>query len=252
MFEQSLMGVGKKQQKSWTLGAAVCLQTAMVGAGLMVPLVNPELLPDVALTSLFFEPSPPPPAGAKASEMRVAQAPQTRQSADGRMFEPPRVPAAVHRFVDAPEPEAQGTGVEGGVGSGVPGGSPDGVIGSFLRSLEGPPPPPERPAAQELRRESAPVRIRVGGEVQDALLVHRVMPVYPAIAKQTRTQGVVILTAVISREGRIAQLQVVSGNVLLVQAAIDAVKQWRYRPTMLNGEPVEVLTSIQVNFTLTQ
>jgi protein TonB len=252
MFEQSLMEVGKKKQKSWTLGVAVCLQTAMVGAGLMVPLVSPELLPDVVLTSLLMEPSPPPPAAAKAQEFRAAAAAQTRQVASGRVFEPARMPAVVRTFVDEPERAFAPAGVPWGIPQGLADGMRDGVVGSLLHGIEEARPPAERPATQEARKETAPVRIRVGGEVQDALLVHRIVPAYPSIAKQTRTQGTVVLTAVISREGRVAQLQVISGNVLLVQAAVDAVKQWRYRPTMLNGEPVEVLTTIEVNFRLTQ
>ena len=76
------------------------------------------------------------------------------------------------------------------------------------------------------------------------------LPVYPAIARITRTQGVVVLEALITREGAVDSLRVISGHQLLIQAALDAVRQWRYRPTLLNGEPVEVITTITVTFTL--
>src|SRR5438445_13876654 len=79
-------------------------------------------------------------------------------------------------------------------------------------------------------------------------LVHRVQPEYPPLAVQTRTQGQVVLRAVITREGTIENLQVVSGHPLLVRAALEAVRQWRYRPYVLNGEPVEVETQVTVNF----
>lgn len=82
-------------------------------------------------------------------------------------------------------------------------------------------------------------------------LIHRVQPEYPQLARQARIQGTVVLRAIISREGRIENLQVLSGHPLLVPAALDAVRQWRYRPYSLNDEPVEVETQITVNFTLT-
>ncbi|MEN6535929.1 MAG: energy transducer TonB, partial [Bryobacteraceae bacterium] len=97
-----------------------------------------------------------------------------------------------------------------------------------------------------------PQRIRVGGNVQQAKLVRQPRPVYPPLARQARIQGQVRLAAVISRDGTIQELQVVAGHPLLIQAALDAVKQWVYQPTLLNGEPVEVFTQIDVNFTLSQ
>ena len=82
------------------------------------------------------------------------------------------------------------------------------------------------------------------------MLIYQVKPVYPQIAKLTRTQGVVVLEAVISKDGTIDSLRVISGHQLLTQAALDAVRQWKYRPTMLNSEPVEVITTVTVTFTL--
>ena len=80
--------------------------------------------------------------------------------------------------------------------------------------------------------------------------MNKVQPLYPALAKQARIQGTVRLQAVIAKDGSVVELQVISGHPLLVQAALDAVRQWRYRPTLLNGEPVEVVTTIDVVFTL--
>jgi TonB family protein len=95
------------------------------------------------------------------------------------------------------------------------------------------------------------MRIRIGGNVQMSKLVHKVTPVYPPVAKAAGVQGTVVLHAIIATDGTIEQLSLVSGNPLLVRAAIDAVKDWRYEPTLLNGEPVEVDTTIQVVFSLT-
>ena len=111
---------------------------------------------------------------------------------------------------------------------------------TFLVALPPPPPPPP------------PQRVRVGGNVQAANLLSQVKPVYPPLAKQARIQGVVVLEAIISKEGTIDNLKVITGHPLLIQAAIDAVKQWKYKPTQLNGEPVEVVTTITVNFAFSQ
>jgi len=97
-----------------------------------------------------------------------------------------------------------------------------------------------------------PKRVTVGGNVQAARLVNRVQPLYPPLARQTRISGTVKLHAIIGKNGAVEQLQVVSGHPLLVQSALDAVRQWRYQPTLLNGDPVEVDTEIDVIFSLAQ
>ena len=95
-------------------------------------------------------------------------------------------------------------------------------------------------------------QIRVGGNIQAANLIRRVTPVYPPVAKAARIQGIVRFTATIAKNGTIQNLQVISGQPVLVPAAAEAVKQWVYRPVLLNGEPVEVITQIEVNFDLNQ
>jgi TonB family protein len=96
----------------------------------------------------------------------------------------------------------------------------------------------------------APERIRVGNMVQERNLITRVDPVYPPLAMQARIQGVVRFNVVIGKDGRVSNVTLVSGHPLLVTAARDAVRQWVYKPTLLNGEPVEVVTQVDVNFTL--
>ncbi len=88
--------------------------------------------------------------------------------------------------------------------------------------------------------------------LDEGMLLSRIEPRYPPMARATRTQGEVVMAAMIGRDGRIEGLRVVSGHPMLVQAALDAVSQWRYRPYMLNGQPVEVDTTISVKFTLRQ
>jgi protein TonB len=134
------------------------------------------------------------------------------------------------------------------VTTGVPGGIP-GVGGLGNLGVAPPPPPPPPPVkAVETRKEP----LRVGGNVQAANLIRRVTPQYPALAKSARIQGTVRFTAIIGKDGTIQNLQLVSGHPMLVPAATEAVKQWVYKPTLLNGEPVEVITQIDVNFTLSQ
>jgi protein TonB len=118
---------------------------------------------------------------------------------------------------------------------------PGGVVSQLL--------PTERPAAaRPAQIEKRPVKMSEG--VLEAQLITRIEPRYPTIAVQTKKEGTVVLHALISRDGRITSLEVVSGSPLLIGAALEAVQQWRYRPTMLNGEPVEVETTITVVFRL--
>lgn len=140
-----------------------------------------------------------------------------------------------------------GSGISGvgGIPDGVPFGVPDGVLTGERRPVPPPPPPPEAPP-----KPAIPEVIRVSEGVQAARLIHKVAPVYPSIAKQAGVSGVVKIEAIIARDGTIRKLEVHSGHPLLIKPAMDAVKQWRYRPTILNGEPVEVLTQVEVRFVL--
>ena len=144
---------------------------------------------------------------------------------------------------DEPEPPPQvSAGVVGGVPGGMPGGTLGGVLGSIIAGAAAPPPPPPKP--------TTPKRIRVGGQVESARLIFQPKPEYPPLAKMARIQGTVRLEAIISKDGTIQDLKMISGHPLLVKSAIEAVSRWRYQPTLLNGEPVEVVTEIDVNFTL--
>jgi protein TonB len=152
---------------------------------------------------------------------------------------PTKIPQKVQMIKEdeAPPPS---TGVVGGVPGGVPGGQMGGVIGGIISST---------PVA--VPKMATPTRIRVSQGVTAGMKIHDVTPQYPQMAKIARVQGPVVLAAVIGKDGAIQNLRVVStASPLLNQAALDAVKQWKYRPYILNGEPVEVDTTITVNFTL--
>jgi TonB family protein len=134
-------------------------------------------------------------------------------------------------------------GVIGGTVSGITTGVPGGVLGGAIRSVPAEMPPPPPPA-------NGVKRLHVGANVQRARLVSQPRPIYPPLAKQARVSGVVQLQALIGTDGGIINLTVISGHPLLIPSALEAVRQWRYQPTLLNGEPVEVVTQIDVNFTL--
>ena len=167
---------------------------------------------------------------------------------DGRkLIAPVAIPKQISSIVEAtPAPDIGVVGSTGGAnGSGAPG-----VIGSILGSV--PQAPATPPAEAQPKNQSTRKPVPLGGRVAEANLIRRVMPVYPPLARSARVQGTVEFTALISKEGNIENLQLVHGHPLLVNAAKEAVLQWKYRPTTLNGEAVEVITDIVVNFTLAQ
>ncbi|HMD98839.1 MAG TPA: TonB family protein [Terriglobia bacterium] len=144
----------------------------------------------------------------------------------------------------APPPTVPKAAVGGVPGGGASAGVIGGIIGGVIGAAA-PPPPPYPKAA-------TPKRIRVGGTVEQARLVSQTKPEYPPLAKTARIQGTVKLEAVIDKDGTIEDLKVLSGHPLLVEAALDAVQHWRYQPTVLNGDPVEVVTEVDVNFSFDQ
>jgi len=147
---------------------------------------------------------------------------------------PVEAPKEIKPEPAAPPPSM--SGVVGGVAGGIPGGSVGGVVGGIPQ----PPPPPPPP--------SAPVR--VGGDIKEPKKVADKKPVYPPIAQQAKIQGIVIIEATIAKDGSIKDAKVLRGVPLLNDAALEAVRQWKFTPTMLNGVPVEVVMTVTVNFTL--
>ena len=123
------------------------------------------------------------------------------------------------------------------------------VTALAVKLLRIPSAPPRRPPPP---KAATPKRIRVGGQVESAKLIFKPQPEYPPLAKMARIQGTVRLEAIISKDGTIQDLKVIQGHPLLVKAALEAVQRWRYQPTLLNGEPVEVVTEIDVNYTLAE
>ncbi|MBI4873528.1 MAG: energy transducer TonB [Acidobacteria bacterium] len=252
MFEQTFIEGTGRTRKTWTVFVSFTVQCLLIGVAILIPLIYTDSLPRTQLTSFLVAPPPPPPPPPPpaAAPVKVVKT-IPRQFDAGRLMAPKVIPKeiAMIKEEELPPPMAGGAGVVGGIPGGVPGGSPGGVIGGIISSVPVAAPPPP-PPVKEAPKPVAPQRIRVGGNVQQARLVNQPKPVYPPLAKQARIQGVVRFNAIIGRDGSIMNLQVVSGHPLLVPSALEAVRQWKYQPTLLNGEPVEVVTQIDVNFTL--
>jgi periplasmic protein TonB len=223
-------------------------QVVVVGLTVLFPILRPEgILPGrmahVIAAPLGFTREPEPQRQQSTSRPTVA-----RTSANVFVVpvfrQPANVPTGI--LLDESEPPATlSTGLGGAVIPGAIDGVPwaTGTATGLVPKL----PPPK--AAQPTATAPTP-RVKVGGVVQAAKIMRQLTPVYPPAARQARISGTVRIEAVIGRDGIIQSLQVMSGHPWLAQAALDAVRQWIYRPTLLNGEPVEVLTQIDVNFKL--
>jgi protein TonB len=242
MFEDSLLESGGriKTKRGRTTTFAIILEVALIGLMVLMPLIFTEALPKQQLmTFLVAPPPPPPPPPPAAAPVHVVKQIQT-DIVNGALRTPTKIPQKVQMIKeDEAPPSMASAGVVGGVPGGIPGGQMGGVIGGIISST---------PVA--VPKVATPQRVRVSQGVSSGLLIRRVQPNYPPLARQARIQGTVILHAVISKDGSITGLQLVSGHPMLAPAAIEAVKQWKYKPYLLNGEPVEVDTEVQVNFTL--
>lgn len=250
MFEQTFVEGTGKTKTPLTVMLSFLFQIGLIGIAILIPLIYTDQLPSAQLTSFFVAPPPPPPPPPPpaAAPMKVVKI-IPRQFDAGRLLAPKSIPKeiAMIKEDELPPPSAGGVGVVGGVPGGMPGGQVGGIIGGIMTSvpIAAPPPPPKVEA-----KPAAVQRLRVGGNVQSAKLINGPKPAYPPLARQARIAGVVRFNAIIGTDGKIQNLTLVTGHPLLVPAAQAAVSQWVYQPTTLNGEPVEVATTIDVNFTL--
>lgn len=235
LFADLVESDGKGHNPKRGLFFTVSLALHVIGllAVVIVPLLQAQDLPEPAsaVKAFFVEPAaappppPPPPPPAPKVEMKA-----------------PPAPAQTTEFVapiEVPQEIKPSSGIDLGGGSegGVEGGVAGGVAGGIVGGLPAAPPPPVQ-------------AVRVGGNIKEPSKIKNVAPVYPDIAKQARVQGIVILECTISPQGRVTDVKVLRGIPLLDQAGIDAVKQWQYTPTLLNGVPVPVIMTVTVNFRL--
>jgi protein TonB len=238
MFEDALMessnGI-KTKSKYWSI-LALIINCGVLIALMIWPLLHPEALPAQIMATLLVAPSPPPPPP-------LLQAPQPRMQArteilDSELQAPSRVPREI-RMVKEPIGSSPTPGV-GGM-EGIADGSGAAMSAIFDGIGTG---------HASVGRAAVPQKMCISSGVMAGNLVEKVIPQYPAIAKAARIQGIVVLQATISKDGTIQNLRIISGPPMLRQAALDAVRSWRYKPYLLNGEPVEVETTVNVVFNL--
>jgi len=246
MFEEMVVSSPnpKKTNKPWTVIVSMLFQVAFLSILILIPLIYTEALPKTMMATMLTAPPPPPPPPPPPAPAQIVRVkPQAHLMDAGKLVAPKVIPKDIKIIKEEAEPDMSSVGMQGGVPGGVAGGSMGGVLGGVIGGMGGAPPPPKPKLTGPLK---------VGGNVQAARILNRVQPVYPPLARQTRISGTVRLHAIISKDGSIQQLEVISGHPLLQQNALDAVRQWRYQPTLLNGEPVEVDTTIDVIFSLNQ
>ena len=252
MFEVVALSSGFANKRLWSTCAGITAEALLLVCAALAPLVSPQALPHSRAIMAWLLPMtpPPPPAAGDAAKPRPARpSPERLQTVPGRLTEPASIPPKAAIIVDEPL-ETSGYGVPGGVYTG----ERDGVPGGFLSVLQDAAPPapavqtPPAPVATPI--PIAPQQVPVGGQVKMARLIYRVEPLYPPLARQMHVSGVVELVGIIATNGRIRELKLLSGNPLLVPSVLEAVRQWIYEPTLLDGKPVELIATISVVFRL--
>ncbi len=250
MFEQSMIPKRAKTGRVWSVVVGFLGQVVVLAVAVLVPLVAFDKLPIAKLTPQIYAPVPRQEPKPEPPHVELVGAPT---HTGHKVFEPTGIPDKIARLVDPPAPETTNEPV-------IPN-----WLGPTASTSSGrvwlpnlvPAPQPPKPQVEAAPKPPEPVAAPpkptpIGGKVMLAKLIHQVKPLYPRPAKDARIQGTVNLQAVIGRDGRIRELRVMNGHPLLVNAALEAVRQWEYQPTTLNGQPVEVITTIEVRFILQQ
>jgi periplasmic protein TonB len=256
---------GPKAKRRMTLPVSIAIHVVVLAAVVIIPMMSFGELPEPdqgAVRAFFVEsapappPPPPPPAPPKAAAVPRVEKPKVKVET------PTEVPKFTAPIETPPKIEDPGVdvgsdmgvaggevgGVEGGTEGGVQGGTIGGVVGGVIGGVPEPEATPPPPPPTQAPAPKGPVR--VGGQIKEPSKIRNVPPAYPDVAKQARVQGVVVLEAVISPSGEVTNVRVLQGVPLLNDAAAAAVRQWRYTPTLLNGQPVSVVMTVTVNFKL--
>jgi protein TonB len=236
LFESVACPSGKR--KRWAVVISGKLQSTCLLILLVVPLIYTEALPGTIFKTTWVGPPGTAPRTASQARTERVSTSAVRRLNHGVLMAPGRIPPTVSMTREAPLPPEPPVG-QGPIG--------DNTIFDLLSVAPNSAEIVKRPVVP-----SVPQRVPVTSTIEAAKLISRVQPAYPVIAIQARIQGNVILHAVIGRDGQVSELQILSGHPLLVNAAVEAVRQWRYSPTLLNGQAVEVETTITVSFVLGQ
>lgn len=236
MFDEMVESTKKKKtRKIWTVWLSAAVEIIVLGILILIPLIYTSALPKTLMSTFLVAPPPPPPPPPPPAEIKMIKVlPKFIQQ--GKLQAPTVIPKKIQMIHEEAQPDV---GMVGGVPGGVPGGSAGGVLGGIIGGVPSLAPPPKPPE-----------RIRIGGNVMAARLINQVKPVYPPIARTARIQGTVVLHGLIGKDGTVKEIQFISGPPLLMRSCMDAVRQWRYSPYLLNTEPVEVDTTIQCVFNM--
>jgi periplasmic protein TonB len=243
MFADSMLQTSwaQRSRRSWTTLTSFGIQAVIVGLLLLVPLLRTVGVPiaravSTPMSAGRHDPEPLP-AMPRGHAIAITTMPMP-----GRLMEPSRIPTVITQVGDdlAPQPIGNmGGGIEGTGMSGPSTGIPNILAGGNHPVMPTAPPTP-------------PTRIFRTSSMLQGALIHSVQPVYPPLARTARIQGAVVLSAIIAKDGSMEGLHALSGHPMLITAAVEAVRQWRYRPYILNNEAIEVETQITVNFTLAE
>jgi periplasmic protein TonB len=244
MFEQTFVPSHAQTRRPWTVAVSLSIQFLVVAILLLIPLLHPQTLgipaprqPHLIRTWIT---QPPLPHQEATSRTATLSMPVTARPF---VYVPPSTQPTAGRQVDAPAVESESTGWSGS--------SATGFSTSMATATELPPAIAVKPTpVQSAGKPTGTGPLKVSEGVEGAKLIFSPHPVYPQLAKTIHSQGVVKLEAIIAADGSIRNLTAVSGPPLLIDAALNAVRQWRYNPTLLNGVAVEVLTEIDITFTL--
>lgn len=255
MFETATLSYGPPTKRLWATAMGFTGQAMLIGCALLVPLISPHTLERAFLVTTLAPPGappPPPPPGPKVEPRSPHAAVRIFK---GILTAPINIPAIARIIIDEP-PEAadRGPGVIGGMTSGVRDGVRAGIVDSIINAATRIAPVRPAEAVNRPTVNAAPVPVKPTRitQLRMATPIRKVDPVYPPLAKQMRVSGTVELLGVLGTDGRIHEIKVLRGHPLLINAALEAVRQWIFEPTLLNGQAVEVAAPITVNFILNQ
>ena len=252
MFEYALSGAHGRTARPYTFMVSVAGQVGLVGLAVLIPLLFTDALPQVRWLDLRLPGLPPSTRPPKDQPRAASPAKRPATTPTAKFHEPTKYPDKAVQIVDPDLPSAVTSllpHVPGGTGEANEPVSP--VLRDALTpgaavqppvKVETPPPPPPQPA----------VPLRIGGNVKAPLPLHTPRPEYPPLARAARISGIVRLEAVITADGTIRNLRLIQGHYMLASAAVAAVKEWRYTPPTLNGQPIEVIMQVDVNFELSR
>jgi protein TonB len=250
LFEETLLEMSptRPRHRGLDIFVSLLVHTVVLTTLVLIPLFFTDAIDLKQFTQMMLvaPPPPPPPPPAPVAVARVAVAPKRVFMQAGKLLAPTAIPEKIAMLKEEALPPDMGAGVAGGVPGGVPGGQLGGVMGGIISGA----PSSNIPALPPPAMATPKAPVRVGGRIREPRLITRVDPIYPALARQARMQGDVLIDAVISESGIVAEMKVISGHPLLIPAALEALKKWRYEPTYLNDEPIPVQLLVTVRFRL--